>query len=68
MKKLKIWNLNLDKIKQEIINKIDNIKKSSELEIKFIKILLLSYKFEEKQKNLNYNVIQNLKNFEKIFK
>ena len=55
-------------MKQEIINKIENIKKSSELEMKFIKILLLSYKCEEKQNNLNFNIIQNLKNFEKIFK
>ena len=60
--------INLDIVKQEIINKIENIKKSSELEMKFIKILLNTYKYEESLNNLNFNIIQNLKNFEKIFK
>ena len=59
---------NLDVIKKELIKRIDSLKNSSELEMKFIKILLNSYKYEENQNNLNYNVIQNLKNFEKIFK
>ena len=59
----KIANLCL--VMQEIINKIENLKKSSELEMKFLKILLLTYKYEENQNNLNFNVIQNLKNFEK---
>ena len=68
IKNMELKMTNLDKIKQEIINKIDNLKKSSELEMKFIKILLLSYKCEEQQNNLNFNIIQNLKNFEKIFK
>ncbi len=35
--------------------------------MKFLKILLNAYKYEESQNNLNYNVIQNLKNFEEIF-
>jgi len=59
---------NLDIIKQKIITEINNIKQLSELEIKFIKILLYSYEYEENQNNLNYNVIQNLKNFENKFK
>ena len=58
---------NLDKIKEEIIKEIDKIKKSSELEMKFYKILINTYKYEEIQNNINYNIIQNLKNFEKIF-
>ena len=57
----------LDIIKQDIINEIEKLKKSSETEIKFFKILTHTFKCEESQNNLNYNVIQNLKNFEKIF-
>ena len=52
IKNMELKIINLDKIKEEIINKIDNLKKSSELEMKFIKILLLSYKCEEKRNNL----------------
>ena len=58
---------NLDAIKQDIILKIEQLKKSCELEMKFFKILISTFKFEESQKNLNYNIIQNLKNFEDIF-
>ena len=58
---------NLDAIKQDIILKIEQLKKSCELEMKFFKILICAFKFEESQKNLNYNIIQNLKNFEDIF-
>ena len=35
--------------------------------MKFYKILINTYKYEEIQYNLNYNVIHNLKNFEEIF-
>ncbi len=71
--KEKIMNIknkinNLDIIKQGIINQINILKESSELEMKFIEILLYSYEYEDKQNNLNYKVIQNLKKFEKQFK
>ena len=59
---------NLVIIKESIITEINKLKESSELEMKFIKILLYSYEYEENQNNLNYNIIQNLKNFEKKFK
>ena len=59
---------NLDIVKQKIIALIDNLKKSSELEMKFLNILLKVYKNEEKMNNINYNIIQNYKNFKKIFK
>ena len=59
---------NLDIIKQNIITEINKLKESNELEMKFIKILLYSYEYEENQNNLNYNIIQNLQNFEKKFK
>ena len=68
IKNIEIKIKNLDIIKENIINEINKLKESSELEMKFIKILLYTYQYEEKQNNLNYNVIQNLKNFEKIFK
>ena len=60
----------LNSIKQNIITEIDKINKlmkSSEIEIKFIEILLYSYEFEENQNNLNYYVVQNLNNFRKRF-
>ena len=57
----------LDIIKQNINIEIDKLKKSSEIEIKYFKILINTYKYEEIQNNLNYNVIQNLKNFDEIF-
>ena len=59
---------NLDIIKQNIITEINKLKESNELEMKFMKILLYSYEYEENLNNLNYNIIQNLKNFEKKFK
>ena len=58
---------NLDIIKQNIITEIEKLKESSELEMKFIKILLYSYEYEEIQNNLNYYIIQNLNNFRKQF-
>jgi len=57
----------LDIIKQNIVDEIEKLKKSSETEIKFFKILIHTFKFEERQNNLNYNVIQNLKNFDEVF-
>ena len=59
---------NLDEIKNNIILQIEQLKKSSEYEIKFINILLFTYQYEENYHNLNFNIIQNLKNFEQIFK
>lgn len=56
-----------DTIKQELITHIDNLKKSSELELNLYKLLISTYQFEESQKNLNYNVFQNLKSFDEIF-
>ena len=55
---------------------IDNLKEISTLEVSFIKILLNTYKYEERLKNLNYYVIENLKKissnsiqyYDKIFK
>ena len=59
--------IDIDIIKEEILLEIDKLKKSYELEIKFFKLLIHTYKYEESQNNMNYNVIQNLKNFEEIF-
>ncbi len=47
---------------------IENLKQFNQLEINFLKILLSTYEYEEKQKNLNYFVKSiNFKNYEKIF-
>ena len=58
---------NLDFIKENIVFLIDKLKESSELKIKYIKILLYSYEYEGNLNNLNYNIIQNLKVFENEF-
>ncbi len=58
--------LNLEILKNNIISLIDKLMSSSELEIKFIKTLLYTYEYEEKQNNLNYYVIENLNNFNKL--
>ena len=58
--------LNLEILKKNIISLIDKLMNSNELEIKFIKTLLYTYQYEEKQKNLNYYVLENLKNFNKL--
>ena len=57
----------LEEIKNNFINEIDMIKKSSELEMKVFKILLNTFKYEDDQNNKNYNVIKNIKNFDEIF-
>ena len=60
--------ISLNEVKHKIVSLIDSLKKSSELELKFIKLLLSTYQYEENQNNLNFYVIQNLKNVENIFK
>jgi len=57
---------NLECLKKDINLIIDNLKESNELEMIFIKFLLWTYEFEEKNKNLNFYVVQNLKEFEII--
>jgi len=57
----------LDIIKQNINIEIDKLKKSCEIEIKYFILLINTYQYEQTQNNLNYNVIQNLKNFDEIF-
>ena len=67
IKKIEKKIQDLDIIKQNVISEIDKLKKSSEIEMKFFKILTHTFKYEESQNNINYNVIQNLKNFDEIF-
>ena len=67
MKNIEKKIIDLDVIKEEIISEIDKLKKSNELEMKFYKLLIYTYNFEDNQNNINYNVIQNLKNFEEMF-
>jgi len=58
----------LDIIKENIVSEINKLKESTKFEMELIKILIKSYEYEESQKNLNYNVIQNLKNIDMVFK
>ena len=58
---------NLEEIKKQIIAEIDKFKKIYELEIKFFNILLNTFKYEEIQNNINYNVIENIKNYDETF-
>ena len=59
---------NLENIKNDMNSLIDKIIKSFQLEIEFIKILISTYKYEEKHKNLNYYVIENINHFFKSIK
>ena len=58
---------NLEEIKNKIIVEIDEFKKIYDLEIKFLNILLNTFKYEESQNNINYNIIENIKNYDEIF-
>ena len=58
----------LDIIEEKLIKEIKKLKESTKLELRFLKILLKSYEYEENKRNLNYNIIQNLKNCDKIFR
>ena len=57
----------LEEIKKQITSEIDKFKKIYELEIKFLKILLNTFKYEDIQNNINYNVIENIKNYDETF-
>ena len=57
----------LEETKKQIISEIDKFKKIYELEIKFLKILLNTFKYEDIQNNINYNVIENIKNYYETF-
>ena len=58
----------LDNIKKAIISLIDNLKQSSELEIEFIKNLFKTYQYEDNLNNMNYYIINILKECKKNFK
>ena len=68
MKNLENKYENLEEIKQKIILEIDKLKELNKLEIKFIKLLISTYQYEQNLHNLNYNIIKNIKNAEKTFK
>jgi hypothetical protein len=67
IKNLKQKIQDLDSIKNNISSEIDKVKKTSELEIKFFTILINTFNYESSRNNINYNVIQNLENFDEIF-
>ena len=52
---------NLEEIKNKIILEIDRIIDSKKLELQYYKFLYSSYEYECNQRNLNYYIIQNLK-------
>ncbi len=58
----------LEEIKQKIILEIDKLKELNKLEIKFIKLLISTYQYEQSLHNLNYQTIKNIKNAEKMFR
>ena len=58
---IKIKINNLEDIKNNIIHEINEIIEINKSIIKFSKILLRSYKYQQNQKNLNYYIVQNLK-------
>ena len=58
---------NLEEIKNKIIDEIDKFKKIYDLEIKFLKVLFSTFKYEESQNNINYNIIENIKSYDETF-
>ena len=58
---------NLEEIKNKIIAEIDKFKKIYDLEIKFLKVLFSTFKYEESQNNINYNIIENIKSYDETF-
>ncbi len=56
-----------NKLKSKLFLKQINSKKIYDLEIKFLKILLNTFKYKEIQNNINYNVIENIKNYDETF-
>ena len=58
---------NLEEIKNKIIAEIDKFKKIYDLEIKFLNILFSTFKYEESQNNINYNIIENIKSYDETF-
>ena len=58
----------LDIIEENIKCEIKKLKESTKMEIQLLKILIKSYEYEENKRNLNYNIIQNLKNFDQSFR
>ena len=64
LNELKNSIIKLDEIKNIIIKEIDKLKENNNKEIKFIFDLFKTFEFEMKNKNMNYNVFQNLKNFQ----
>ena len=54
----------IDKIKNDIIKELEKYKENNLILIKFIEDLLGTYEYEDKNNNMNYNEIQNLKNIQ----
>ena len=54
----------LDEIKSIIIKELDELKENNNNEIKFIMNLYKTFEFEMKNNNINYNIIQNINNFQ----
>ncbi len=66
MKNFEIKIKNLDIIKEKIISQIEQLKKSTEFEVKMIQLLLSTYQYESHYHNLNFNFIQNLKTLKSL--
>ena len=49
---------NLEEIKKRIVTQIDRFKKIYESKINYLNILLNTFKYEESQNNINYNIIK----------
>ena len=69
--KIKDYNnaiLNIKELEKTIISLFNQLKKSIQLEVNYLKKLYITYEFEKKHKNLNYFVIDNLINLEELSK
>ena len=52
----------LEIIKQSIIIEINKSKELNKLQIRFIKLLLITHQYEKESNNLNFHFVQNIKN------
>ena len=57
----------LEIIKQSIIIEINKSKELNKLQIRFIKLLLITHQYEKESNNLNFHFVQNIKNIEEMF-
>ena len=68
IKNFELMLKNLDKIKEKLLYLINKLKDLTNLELKYLEKLISTYEYEKNQKNINFNVINNIKLWEESSK